>query len=341
MSALQALPSFVLALFFVALAACSTKPLEHITQSNLAPSPTSALHGRFFGTTTLLISDGETHIMVDGFFTRHSKWHTVINGIQSDRWHIAQGLLKGKVTTLDWLLISHAHFDHALDADNTATMTNATVIGSQQSLQHITRAPTRQMQPHFPLHDSKFDIYSFDSGHIQKKPFSQWIENTYVWAARGSAFADPGTVYSFLLTHPQGNLLIVPSARFPDTIKLPVAADTVFLGIGLVGKLEDSDIEELWQHAVVNTCARQVIPIHWDDFTHPIAPNIPPTQPPFDDLAHTFKILQQLSERDGIPIIFPPAYRPFAVIPETKPFSSSDNVCLQVQRQDKMTNAET
>ena len=76
-----------------------------------------------------------------------------------------------------------------------------------------------------------------------------------------------GSNYSFLLRHPQGNILIVPSANFIRGLFKDERAEVVFLGIGVLGKQSDEFIQTYWNEVVRATGAKLVIPIHWDDFT--------------------------------------------------------------------------
>jgi beta-lactamase superfamily II metal-dependent hydrolase len=99
------------------------------------------------GVSTFSITDGKSHILIDGFFSRQSKWTYCKNGMKSDESKVRAQLKNLNITHLDALFTSHAHFDHILDAPivlktfNTKPLVkgkNSTVFfGSQSSVEYV------------------------------------------------------------------------------------------------------------------------------------------------------------------------------------------------------------
>jgi len=89
-----------------------------------------------------------------------------------------------------------------------------------------------------------------------------------------------------------------------------VRADLVFLGVGGLGLHADQVIEGYWAEAVTTTCAKRVVPVHWDNFTRPLDRPLSPLPWPFDKLKRSMRVLRALAQRDGVEIIMPVAFQP-------------------------------
>ena len=101
------------------LASCASyQPLKDI---QLYHGPMRAPSGpgisvTYFGNTTILVSDGETKLLVDGFFSRPNALRVARGRVQPDPAIIAEQLALGGVGRVTALLVGHSHYDHALDA---------------------------------------------------------------------------------------------------------------------------------------------------------------------------------------------------------------------------------
>ena len=84
----------------------------------------------FLGVSTVLLDDGETALMTDGFFSRPDFFRLVL-GVSPNESRINKALAAGKITSLDALLVAHSHHDHAMDVGVVAMKTGAIVIGTR------------------------------------------------------------------------------------------------------------------------------------------------------------------------------------------------------------------
>src|ERR1700722_893355 len=69
----------------------------------------------FLGTNTLLFDDGESQVMIDGFFSRPSVVK-LIKKVETDTRVVDAALKQAKVDRLKALFVSHSHYDHVFDA---------------------------------------------------------------------------------------------------------------------------------------------------------------------------------------------------------------------------------
>ena len=80
-----------------------------------------------------------------------------------------------------------------------------------------------------------------------------------------------GQVYSLHIQHPLGNLLVHGSAGFIPGALAGIPAQVVFLSVGGLAHLDLEYKKALFQEVVISTGASRLIPLHYDDFTRPLA----------------------------------------------------------------------
>ena len=232
----------------------------------------------FVGVSTLLISDGTTHLMTDGFASRPSLVRLVAGTVapEADRVH---GMLKRlDVDKLDAVAVLHAHYDHAMDAPEVARQTGAVVLGCQ-SVENIARgarlpaAQMRVVEPGVSHRFGEFTLTFVPSAHIDvgvnAATLGGTIDAPLSAPARATAWQE-GVTWSLHVAHPSGSMLVQGSAGFvPDALS-ELRADVVLLGVGLLGKADRDHQEGLLHHVVDAVGARRVIAVHFDDFMTPL-----------------------------------------------------------------------
>lgn len=257
--------------------------LEQYSALQRTPSPMSkdALHIRFFGTTTLQVDDGQTAIMIDGFFSRPSVSRLALSyiapnlaSIGPNQKRIVTALNRGNVTNLAAVLVSHSHYDHALDSAFVACRTNAVLVGSQSTANIARGQGLPEVQIFTPavnqtLRFGKFLVDVFDSLHSLPPRFQGTINEVLAPPASVNDYKEGGT-YSFLIRHEWGTILIHSSAHFIPEMFRGVHADVVFLSIGSLGKQQKDFASRYWREVVGATEPALVVPIHWDDFFRPL-----------------------------------------------------------------------
>src|ERR1700720_3322222 len=70
----------------------------------------------WLGVATLLISDGESALMTDGFFSRPSLAAVAVKRVEPSLERIIGCLERARVRTLDAVIPVHTHYDHVLDS---------------------------------------------------------------------------------------------------------------------------------------------------------------------------------------------------------------------------------
>jgi L-ascorbate metabolism protein UlaG (beta-lactamase superfamily) len=249
----------------------------------------------FLGVATLLISDGQTSFMTDGFFTRPGKASVFLGRIAPDPDAIAASLQQAGVRELAAVFAVHSHYDHAMDSPEVARRTGALLVGSE-STANIGRGVgfpedrIRVVKSGEPLRWGAFTVTPIASEHFPHGMAMGEISAPLVPPARAMDYLEGGS-WSLLVEHPAGSLLVQGSAGWREGALSGRRAEVVLLGIGGLGTRDDAYREDYWRNVVEPVAPRCVIPIHWDDFTLPLAEPLPPAPSLLDDVPASLDFL--------------------------------------------------
>jgi len=291
-----------------------------------APGPRAELRVTFLGVSTLLIEDGETAIMTDGFFTRPGGRAVFLGKVEPDRAIIARSLERAGVMTLAAVIPVHSHYDHALDSPEVARLTGALLVGST-STANIGRGwglPERQIKVvgnGEVLSFGRFRVH-FITGRHAPSPFTGGeIDAPLTPPARANAYLE-GTSYALLIEHGDRSLLVNASAGFVPGMLRGRRADVAFLGIGTFGRPREDDLERYWDETIAATGARRVIPVHWDNFFLPLDQPLEPMPRLLGGFDLIMAFLKARGEASGVDVRLMEAWSridPFDGLPATRP----------------------
>lgn len=273
------------------LASCSS--YHPMKDKDIYPRPLTASKGcgvkvSYFGNTNVLISDGTTNLLVDGFFTRPGKGKTLLGLIEPDRMAIAHELKRAGISKLDAVLVGHAHWDHAMDSPVVAEMTDALVMGTESyrfihegaggkmDPCHLFTVPCDGMKKCF----GKFTVTYRRSEHVGSHNLPQRaIEGDIKKPVKMPArFSDLkcGDVFVMHIAHPDGNIVVTTTGGACKGQLDKLCADVVFLSIGFLDKEPPEKQCKYWRETVgtvmpKDDMCKTVIPVHWDDFSYPLS----------------------------------------------------------------------
>lgn len=280
------------------------------------PAAQGPLSATFLGVSTILLDDGDSAVLTDGFFSRPGMVDVLISKVSPNLGRIDACLNKALGSRrLDAVVPVHSHFDHALDSAVVAHRTGAQLIGGASTVniglggrlpnERITLATSGA-----PITIGAWTITLVASDHCPPDRYPGEITRPVVPPARASAYRC-GEAWSILVDHATGpSALIQGSAGFVPGSLSGYRSDVAYLGVGQLGLQDPDYITAYWTHTVREVGARRVILTHWDDFftALPMHPGDAPLRAlPYagDDLDVTISVLTDLAERDGIPLSFP------------------------------------
>lgn len=296
----------------------SLAPFETLKLPAAAAAP-GALRVRFAGVSTLLFDDGETAWITDGFFSRPGVWPTLSGRIAPDGAAVTRELERLGVTRLAAVVPVHTHYDHALDSALVAVRTGAQLVGSSSAMQlgrghGLPEAAMREVHPGDTLQLGRFTLTFIASRHsptpLNDGVTPETIDAPLTPPARATDWR-AGTVWSIVVEHEGRRLLVQGSAGFEPGALAGRAVETVFLGIGTLGKKDAAYRDAYWREVVQATGARRVIPIHWDDFWLPLTEPLQAMPMLIDDVPAALADLQRRSTAAGIELRLPPTLEPF------------------------------
>jgi L-ascorbate metabolism protein UlaG (beta-lactamase superfamily) len=292
----------------------------HAGRFDVQPAAAHELGVTFLGVATLLMDDGESAIMTDGFFSRPSLLKVGLGKIGPDDSRIDSALTRLRLhpqpatCQLAAVIPVHTHFDHAMDSAVVARRTGAALVGSESAANigrgaglpanqiHVVHAST-------PVRYGNFTVTFIASEHCPPDRFPGTITTPVVPPVKAAAYKC-GEAWSVLVGHTSGRTaLIQGSAGFVSGSLEGQRADVAYLGVGQLGVLDHDYITAYWRHTVEAVGARRVILIHWDDFFRSLDQPLRALPYLGDNLDVTIEILGRLAEAQGVALQLPTVWQ--------------------------------
>ncbi|HEX6198499.1 MAG TPA: MBL fold metallo-hydrolase [Jiangellaceae bacterium] len=278
------------------------------------PRARDALSVTFLGVSSLLLEDGESAVLTDGFFSRPSLLRVAAGKISPNLARIEAVLTRAGVERLDAVLPVHTHYDHAMDSAVVAERTGAVLAGGE-SAANIGRGhglgpeQVRVVTSGDAVTFGNFGLTWIESAHCPPDRFPGHIDHPVTPPVKANAYKC-GEAWSILAEHTTGKTALVQgSAGFVEGSLTGRRADVAYLGVGQLGVLSEDYIRKYWAETVETVGARRVVLIHWDDFFGPL--DRPLRALPFfgDDLDATMRAFTELAERQDVALHFPALFQ--------------------------------
>ncbi|MEQ9517920.1 MAG: hypothetical protein RLN89_00630, partial [Parvibaculum sp.] len=236
----------------------------------------------YMGNTNLLISDGVTSLLTDGWFTRPSTLDVAVGVVKPDLEAISAGMARGGIGRLAAVIPVHSHFDHAMDAPEVARRTGGLLVGSE-STANIGRGwglpedQIRVIRDGDQLQFGDFTVtmilskhFAFPNAAMREAALEEPVIAAPLVPPVGALDYKEGGSYSIHISHPLGSLLLQGSAGFIPGGLDGVKADIVALGVGGVAAQTAAYQVDYWEHVVRVVQPRKVFAVHWDSLTDPL-----------------------------------------------------------------------
>ena len=185
-----------------------------------AAQPDSPLSVTWLGVATLLIDDGSSALMTDGFFSRPGLAQLAAGKMAPSAARVDGCLARAKVSRLEAVIPVHAHFDHVMDSALVADRTGAQLVGGE-SAANVGRGyglPADRLVvavPGEPIRLGAYDVTLIESHHCPPDRFPGVIDAPLIPPVKVSAYRC-GEAWSTLVHHRPSDrrLLIQGSAGF-------------------------------------------------------------------------------------------------------------------------------
>lgn len=267
------------------------------------------------GVSTLLIDDGASALLTDGYFSRPSLPRIALRKVAPAPARIDGCLARLGVRRLEAVIPVHTHIDHALDSAVVAERTGARLVGGASAANVAAGhgLPTDRVlvaASGEAVALGPFEVTLVASEHCPPDRFPGPIGAPVTPPVRASAYRC-GEAWSTLIHHrPSGRRLLVQgSAGFRPGSLAGYRADVVYLGIGQLGLQPRRYLIDYWTETVRTVRAPTVVLIHWDDFFRPLTKPLRALPYATDDLDESMRVLDELAEHDGVALHLPTLWR--------------------------------
>ena len=295
------------------------------------PEPAgAALTATWLGVTTVLFDDGETQILIDGFFSRPTLAEGLLRKpVDNDAVNINQAMHEYGMRNLAAIIPVHSHFDHAMDVGEIALRSKASVLGSESTANIARGAGVLEDQivvvtPGEAYSFGEFSVRLLESRH---GPIG-WRGSVPLPGTIDEPLAFPTTIqsmrlgaaYTIVVEHPKGTTVVQGSSGFIEGALQDVSADLILICSYGLTSLGRDYAEKYWQEMVTTTGAAVVVPMHFDDFTRPFGEVVP--FPRFlDDIEKTARWFEEFRDTwDTDTTLYKPVFgAPIEVFPQTSP----------------------
>lgn len=268
----------------------------------------------FLGVSTLLLDDGESAVMTDGFFSRPSLLRVGLGTVAPDPARIDAALARAGVDRLDAVIPVHTHYDHVMDSAAVAERTGGLLVGGE-STAYVGRGHglpenrIRVVTPGEPLMFGAFALTFVESRHCPPDRFPGVVSAPVVPPAKAAAYRC-GEAWSVLVAHRGGRTALVQgSAGFVPGSLAGQRADVAYLGVGQLGVQGEDYIRAYWAETVEAVGARRAVLTHWDDFFRPLDRPLRALPYAGDDLDVTLRVLGELAGRQDVALHLPTLWR--------------------------------
>ena len=267
-----------------------------------------AVRVTFFGTTSLLFDDGETQLLIDGFFSRPSFFKAVFGKLKTNQQLVDEILANQKISRLKGVFTSHSHHDHAMDSAYIAKVTNCVLFGSLSTINIGRGADLTENQMTQFEHGNEFKLGNFSIKILNAKhspqariiaDAGQEIRNPLKQPARIRAFKEGGN-FDFVIKHGEHTMVVKSSCNYIQNALDNVRADVLFLGVTGLTNQNANFQEEFYKHVIKATNPKLVIPMHWDNFFRPLTTDLKSLPNLIDNAKKNFNYLIQRTKVDGI-----------------------------------------
>ena len=259
---------------------------------------------RWLGVAGIELRAGGRTLLIDPYLTRIPFWRLWVGRVQADR-----ALIHRHIPHCDHLLISHAHFDHQLDAPDVIQTTGATAYGSPNSCALLAICgvhPTRikEIEAGDTLSLPPFSVDVLDAAHLRLLGFGPGPLRPGLKAPLHTRDYRLDNYLGFLIETPRQRIMVAPSED--PTHARP--ADILLVGVHRGPEYYET-ILEIVRPGIV-------FPIHWDDMWRPVTRPIRPTflpprfaWPPLQrvDMAQFRAMIRRLAP--GVRVVLPRVFR--------------------------------
>lgn len=224
----------------------------------------SSIKFRWLGTAGIELTVNGRVLVIDPYYTRFPLWKLGLGRVDPNR-----ALIADMLQHCDYVLVTHAHFDHMMDVPDVVHNTGAVALGSPNNcrLLSVCGVPEEKIGE-----INAGDSLSLAEYHVEVLPVEHVKLPVFTSGPLGPNLKPPlrardyrmDSCFSFLVSVDGQRLLTDPGIRPEDA----VAADVLFV-YPIMHRAYYESVLSLVQPKIV-------VPCHWDDFFRPLSKPLRP-----------------------------------------------------------------
>ncbi len=237
-------------------------------EARAASEAPGTLRLRYAGVTSYELSDGKTVVLLDPTATRPTPWELLTGRLRPD-----EALAAKVFPRADFILVDHAHHDHALDVPAIALRTGATVIGSRSAcnLALSRGVPPERVREAVPGERLKLGTFTVDvraSRHVDLFGSKTFMAGTIPKDAGPLRFWQykQDAALAYRLEAAGASVWFHPTATFREGELGGLSAGTLIFGVN--GEPVDAD---KWRAVLREAKPARLLPTHYDHFMQPLS----------------------------------------------------------------------
>ncbi len=264
----------------------------------------TAVRFRWLGVAGIELRVDDQVLSIDPYLTRLPFWRVAFGRVRPNR-----GLIAEKIRHCDFVLVTHAHFDHLMDVPDVVRNTGAVAFGSANTcrlLAVLGVPPTqiRQIEIGDQLALGDFRVEVLPAEHVTfagRRPFSGPLPASLRPPLRARDYRMDGCL---------GYLVHVDGVRLLHCPGPAVAAEVLFV--------KPLRARSAWEALLRSVRPQIVVPVHWDDFgrslSKPVRPMVVPSGrviPPLSriDLTRFQNLVEQIAPQ--VKVLVPEMFRAY------------------------------
>jgi hypothetical protein len=209
---------------------------------------------RWLGTAGIELVVNDHVLAIDPYYTRFPVWKLGLGRVHPNR-----ALIADMIQHCDYVLVTHAHFDHMMDVPDVVHNTGAVAIGSPNNCQllaacGVPEGNLREVHAGDSLSLGEYQVEVLRGEHIRLPLFTSGTLRCDLEPPLRVRDYRMDSYYSFLISVNGQRLLTDPGKRPEDA----VAADVLFIYPGRP--------RHFYESLLPLVRPKVVVPYHWDDF---------------------------------------------------------------------------
>ncbi len=232
------------------------------------------------GANSLLISNQKTNLLLDPYFSRLGGMfglNMLFSKVAPDKQRITGALDRFNIKDVTAILITHAHFDHALDAIAIGSRLQCPIYvpeGRKALPECISLVIFESMKIAAAENSENLTVSSINSEHL-----SLPVDLFQIMARQLNRFVSPFTygwqyyankTVNYLISTDKCRIMIIGSAGIPESVSELPEADFLILSIGGLDLKSRKYWNLLLEKVILPIKPKTIFLSHWDDFTIPL-----------------------------------------------------------------------